>query len=332
MKLSRLPDSLSTALAVVCFASTFGGGALAAGALDQQPQNAKPLVVPLWKGGPAESKGLPSNEMVEDHNSNGGVPNRRYWNITQPELEVFRADKPNGTGILILPGGGYAGEMMDKEGREIARWFNSIGVSGFVLKYRLPNTKTHRFGAEIPLEDACRAMRLIRSNAGGYDIQTNRIGVIGFSAGGHLASTLATHYDLGRAESSDSVERLSCRPDFVVLGYPVISMEKKITHTGSRRELLGANPSEEMVRRFSNELHVNSNTPPVFIFCASDDTVVNPVNSERFYNAARTAGVPAELHIFEVGGHGFGLRPNSRAGTTWPGLCESWLRERGFLK
>ena len=289
-------------------------------------QDQKPEVMPLWPHGPVESKGLPDEEQMNDR-GHPGAHDRRFRNITQPDMEIFRAQKPNGTGVLIMPGGGYAYVVIDKEGRDVARWFNSIGITACVLKYRLPNTDTHRFGPEIPLEDAQRAMRLMRSNAEAWGLRTNRIGAVGFSAGGHLASTLGTHFDSGNPSSADPVERVSCRPDFLVLCYPVISMNPAITHKGSHDLLLGKHPSPELVRRFSNELQVTSNTPPMFICCAADDRAVSPENSIRFYQAARAAGVSAELHIFEKGGHGFSLWPNRRAGRTWPGLCQSWLQE-----
>jgi acetyl esterase/lipase len=262
-----------------------------------------------------------------DDRGRAGAHDRRFRNVTEPNLEIFRAEKPDGTAVLIMPGGGYGYVVIDKEGRDVARWFNSIGVTAAVLKYRLPNTATHRFGPEVPLRDAQRALRFVRSQAEAWGVRTDRIGAVGFSAGGHLASTLGTRFDAGDPTSSDPVGRFSCRPDFLILGYPVISMEPAITHAGSRQLLLGENPSAELVRRFSNELQVSSDTPPIFVFCAADDKTVSPENSLRFCRAAREAGVPAELHLFEQGGHGFSLWPNRRAGRTWPGLCESWLQE-----
>lgn len=300
---------------------------------EQNKESPEPtsLVLPLWPE-PAKDSGRPEvKETVQDI-GHPGAPDRRYRNITQPQLEVFRAENPNGTGVLIMPGGGYWYVVMDMEGCDIARWFNSIGVTAFVLKYRLPNTTAFRFGPEIPLADAQRALRLARSRAAEFDVRPDRIGALGFSAGGHLASALGTHFDAGNSIAMDAVERVSCRPDFLLLGYPVISMDEKITHAGSRNELLGKNPLPELVRRFSNELQVTSNTPPVFLFCASDDKTVNSENSIRFYQAARAADVPAELHIFEWGGHGFGMRHGNRAAALWPGLCESWLRERQLLE
>ncbi len=289
-----------------------------------------PIIVPLWPDGPAESKHWHETEQTNNRGT-PDAPDRAVRNITAPDIEIFRASQPSGTGVLIMPGGGYSYVVMDKEGRDIARWFNSLGVNAFVLKYRLPNTTAHRFGPEIPLRDAQRALRLVRSHAAEWGGRPDRIGALGFSAGGHLAATLGTHFDAGNPAAADPVERVSCRPDFLLLGYPVISMEAAITHAGSRNELLGKNPSEDLIERFSNELHVTTNTPPVFIFCANDDHAVKVDNSLRFYNAARAAGVSAELHIFEIGGHGFGMKPNNRAGTSWPPLCESWLRERGLL-
>lgn len=306
-----------------------GGCVLLAGGL-AHAQTANPTVVPLWPDGPAEGRDWHEAELMDDR-GNAESHDRRYRNITQPDVEIFHAAHPNGTGVLIMPGGGYYYVVMDKEGRDVARWFNSIGVTAFVLKYRLPNTTAHRFGAEIPLRDAQRALRLVRRHAREWEVLPDRIGTIGFSAGGHLASTLGTHFDAGDSTAADPVERVSCRPDFLMLGYPVISMEAGITHAGSRHELLGTNPPSELVQRFSNELQVTTNTPPVFLFCATDDAVVKVDNSLRFYNAARAAQVPAELHLLEKGGHGFGLRANNRAGVSWPPLAESWLRERGFL-
>jgi acetyl esterase/lipase len=321
MRISRLGKFMAKFLC--------GGSVLLAGGL-AHAQPANPTVVPLWPEGPAEGRDWHEAEVMDDR-GNAESHDRRYRNITQPDIEVFRAAHPNGTGVLILPGGGYYYVVIDKEGRNVARWFNSIGVTAFVLKYRLPNTTAHRFGPEIPLRDAQRALRLVRRHARDWEVLPDRIGAIGFSAGGHLASTLGTHFDAGDPQAADPVERASCRPDFLMLGYPVISMADDITHAGSRHELLGTNPPNELVQRFSNELQVTTNTPPVFLFCATDDAVVKVDNSLRFYNAARAAHVPAELHLFEKGGHGFGLRVNNRAGSSWPPLAESWLRERGLL-
>ncbi len=275
-------------------------------------------IVPLWPDGPPDSKGLSIREIVNERGS-AAAHDRSNSAITEPTLEVFRPEKPTGTSLMILPGGGYSNVVMDKEGRDIARWFSGIGVTGFVLKYRLPNAGDHRFGEKIPLDDAKRGIALIRQRAADFGIRPDHVGVIGFSAGGHLASTLGTRFDE------------ATRPDFLLLGYPVISMKSGIGHGGSCDQLIGKNPSQTLIDEYSNELHVTKSTPPVFLFCATDDTGVKVENSQLFYDAARAAGVPAELHIFAKGGHGFGMRPNSRAGTAWPPLAESWLREVGML-
>lgn len=291
---------------------------------------AGPVVLPLYPEGSLNMPGLVVAE-IEENPGTSSAPDRRFRNITCPRLEVFPAREPNGTGVLIMPGGGYTYVVMDKEGRDVATWFNSIGVTAFVLKYRLPNTTMLRLGSDIPLRDARRAMRLARCRAAEFAVRPDRLGAIGFSAGGHLAATLATYFEAGDPHATDPVDRFACRPDFLMLGYPVISMDEKITHAGSRTELLGEKPTADEVRRFSNELQVSSNLPPVFIFLASDDRTVNPENSLRFYSAVRAAGVPVEMHLFESGGHGFALRPGSRAAAAWPGLGASWLREFGFL-
>jgi acetyl esterase/lipase len=315
------PKSSAFVFISTCAFATFLG--MVVGPLRAQDQS--PEVVLLWPEGAAESKDVSETEQTNERGKPGS-PDRAIRNVTQPSLEIFRAEKPNGAGVLIMPGGGYGSVVIDKEGREVARWFNSIGITAAVLKYRLPNTATHRFGEEVPLRDAQRALRYVRSKAADWGLQTNRIGAIGFSAGGHLASTLGTQFDDGNATATDPVDRISCRPDFLILGYAVISMDSAITHQGSRNSLLGKNPSAELVQRFSNELQVRPNTPPVFIFCAADDEAVVPENSIRFYQAARAAKVSAELHIFETGSHGFALRPGRRAGLTWPKLCEAWLQ------
>jgi acetyl esterase/lipase len=322
---------MKNSIAIALLFNLLLGGTACLQAAPTSPPVAEPVVVPLWPGGSIESRGLHEAEEIKDYGG-PGHHDRSVRNITEPDLEIFHAAKPNGCGVVIIPGGGYYAETMDMEGRDVARWFNSIGVNAFVLKYRLPNTTSHRFGPEVPLRDAQRALRLVRSHAEEWGVQSDRIGVLGFSAGGHLASTLGTHFDGGDTSATNLVDRASCRPDFLVLGYPVISMGATITHGGSRNELLGPKPSADLIERFSNELHVTTNTPPVFIFCANDDHAVNVDNSLCFYNAARAAGVPAELHIFEQGGHGFGMKPNNRAGTSWPPLVESWLHERGLLE
>jgi acetyl esterase/lipase len=214
------------------------------------------------------------------------------------------------------------------EGRQVANWFNALGVTAFVLKYRLGP----RYHHPIELGDAQRALRLVRSRASEFGYAPERVGIIGFSAGGHLASTLATHFDTGNPASRDPVDHLSCRPDFLILGYPVISMSAPYTHAGSENNLLGENASPELRKQLSNELQVTSQTPPTFLLSTSQDTVVPPENTVAFYLALQKAGVPAEMHIFEKGPHGVGLDLDDPALGMWPTLLANWLRQRGLLE
>jgi acetyl esterase/lipase len=249
-------------------------------------------------------------------------PNRMMRDIRHAQLTVCPApaDKANGAAIIICPGGAYAGESIDKEGFEIARWLNSIGVTGTVLQYRLPRPEVTRDATPLPLLDAREAVRVVRARAKEWQIDPHRVGIMGFSAGGHLASTAITHLQPPSANS---------RPDFAILGYPVISFKDPLAHGGSRRNLVGDNPSPDMIDLYSNELHVTADTPPTFIFHAKDDKGVPIGNSRVFYAALQKVGVPAELHEFEQGGHGFGLGTGESA--QWTKLCEEWMKERGIL-
>lgn len=246
----------------------------------------------------------------------------------RPSISVWLPENSTGTGIVVCPGGGYGHLAMEHEGREIAQWLNSLGVAAFVLDYR------HRgkgYGHPAPLLDVQRAIRTVRGRGTKWNVQSGKIGVLGFSAGGHLASTAGTHFDTGNASADDAIERQSCRPDFMVLVYPVISFTTEHQHRGSRRNLLGEDPSEELVKSFSNELQVTDETPPTFLVHANDDRGVTPENSVLFYLALRKPNVPAELHIFSVGGHGFGLGKKIPGTSAWPDTCASWLRSSGFL-
>jgi acetyl esterase/lipase len=234
----------------------------------------------------------------------------------RPTLTVFRAiSQETGTAVIIAPGGGYGNLAFDKEGTQVAAWFNAQGVTAFVLKYRLGPRYRH----PIELGDARQAIRLVRSRAAQYGLQPNRIGMMGFSAGGHLAATAATKFEA------------DTRPDFLILAYPVISFDPAITHAGSVRNLVGDNPSEAVRQDLSAELHVTANTPPTFLFHTSNDNAVPVENTVRFYLAMRQAKVPAEMHIFENGPHGVGLILNDPSLGAWPGLLTNWLRARGLL-
>jgi len=228
--------------------------------------------------------------------------------------------------VIVCPGGGYSGLSMDKEGDQIARWLNSLGVTAFVLKYRL-GPKYHH---PVELGDAQRAIRTVRSKASEYRLLPDRIGIMGFSAGGHLASTAGTHFDAGEAAASDTIDRSSSRPDFLVLCYPVISFGN-FAHQGSKRNLLGENPEPKLVESLSNETRVTAQTPPTFLFHTTTDASVPVENSVMFYAALHKAGVPAELHIYERGPHGVGLAQTDEALSTWPARLADWLRVRGLL-
>ncbi|MCH2115646.1 MAG: alpha/beta hydrolase [Pirellulales bacterium] len=248
----------------------------------------------------------------------------------RPKLMVYLPAKAaaNGSGIVVCPGGGYGGLAMGHEGREIAEWLNGMGAAACVLDYR------HRgkgYGHPAPMLDVQRAIRQVRANADQWHLDTKRIGVLGFSAGGHLASTAGTHFDRGLAEAEDPVDRMSCRPDFMVLCYPVIAFDEPYTHRGSQKNLLGENASDELVRQFSNEKQVNEDTPPTFMFHTDADYAVPAENSTAFYAALRQAKVTAELHIYANGGHGVGLARDIQGTSTWSQRCEEWMSASGFL-
>jgi acetyl esterase/lipase len=237
--------------------------------------------------------------------------------------------KRNGTAVVICPGGGYSGLAMEKEGLEVGRWMQERGLAGVVLRYRSGGGKNQQ---PVPLEDAQRAIRLVRSRAAEWGINPQRVGILGFSAGGHLASTAATMFDEGDSTSADPIEKQSSRPDFAVLVYPVISMEEGVTHAGSRKNLLGENASNELVAHWSTYRRVTDKTPPTFLIHAGDDEAVPVKNALLFYEALVAHKVPAELHVYETGGHGFGMLRGDRPADKWPELLEPWLARRGLLK
>lgn len=249
--------------------------------------------------------------------------------IQTPEIEIYLPTNRNntGVGVMIMPGGGYAGLAYDWEGTDIAKWFNSVGIAAFVLKYRVPLSKSVENKEWVPLQDAQRAIRLIRSKAEEFGIDPEKIGIMGFSAGGHLASTLGTHYDQKIPFLNDEIDQISARPDFEILMYPVISMRPEITHGGSRDNLIGKDPSPELINTFSNELHVDSETPPTFLLHATDDGAVKVENSLVFFQALRDHKVPVEMHIFPSGGHGFGLGIGNPSLEQWPDLLAQWINQ-----
>jgi acetyl esterase/lipase len=246
-----------------------------------------------------------------------------------PTLTIYAANgKSSGVGVIVCPGGGYGALAMNHEGRQVANFLNSVGITAFVLKYRL-GPKYHH---PVELGDAQRAIRLVRSRAAEFHVEADKVGIMGFSAGGHLASSAATHFDAGKADAADPIDKMGSRPDFLVLGYPVISFTTDYTHKGSLKNLLGDKPDPELVKSLSSELQVTAQTPPTFLFTTSGDTAVPAENSVMFYLALHKAGVPAEMHVFEKGPHGVGLGGMDPALEEWPRLLVNWFRTRGLLK
>jgi len=249
----------------------------------------------------------------------------------KPTLTIYlpEKEKANGSAVVIFPGGGYWTTAMDHEGRQIARWLNGLGIAGFIVDYR------HRgrgYGYPAPMQDAQRAIRIVRSRAGEFNISPDKIGVIGFSAGGHLASTTGTHFDEKFYEPKDEIDRASARPDFMILIYPLISLSEWYGHEGAKETLLGKRADRKLSEDFSNEKQVTSRTPPTFLVHTTQDTTVQAENSIYFYLACRKARIPAEIHIYARGKHGFGLGKPGTAVSTWPGLCAKWLAGMGMCK
>ncbi len=270
-------------------------------------------VIRVWPGdAPGESlTGEP--ETFEDD---------RVYHVNDPTLTAVlpRDGSANGAAVIVCPGGAYRRLAIGHEGWEVAEWLASLGYAAFVLKYRM-----YDYGQPAPAQDIQRAVRVVRSRAAEWNIDFHRIGVMGFSAGGHVVSSAATHFADHLYGPVDSIDQTSARPDFAVLIYPVISMEDSVTHAGSKKNLLGENPSPALAARWSNDRHVTPDTPPSFIVHATNDTGVPVENSLRFYRALVGNGVSAELHVFGKGGHGFGLGRGHGAVDAWPGLCERWM-------
>ena len=273
--------------------------------------------------------GLKGSQIPEDSQKSGGIT--RVKDITQPVVYVYQPEhKTSDASVVICPGGGYGILAIDHEGYEIAQWFNERGVTAFVLKNRLPQDELFDNAEIRPLQDAQQAFRIVRKNASKYGISPDKIGIMGFSAGGHLASTASTHFETQVGEITDAV--VSVRPDFSLLIYPVITFNEKVTHSGSRENLIGKNPTQGMIDLYSNDLHVMTNTPPTFLISTTDD-FVSPENSILYFEACRKNNVPVEMHIYEKGGHGYALKKNDLGPVeTWADRMEDWMRERMLMK
>jgi acetyl esterase/lipase len=282
--------------------------------------SAQDYTLKVWPAGAPDDNGM---NLPEDHSKAG-----RISNISEAEIYVYLPRKESNTGaaVVICPGGGYIMEAISHEGFEMAQWLAARGIAGIVLKYRLP------YGHHvIPSEDTRRAIRMVRMNAEKWGIHSGKIGLAGSSAGGHLASTAGTRFDNGNPSSDDPVERVSCRPDFLLLLYPVITMKEDFTHMGSRTNLLGEKYDQNLVEQYSNELHVTATTPPTFLVLADDDKTVPPRNSVEFYTQLKKNGVPAEMHIYAKGGHGFGMTKKNIPADNWPDLFLDWMKSTGVI-
>ncbi|GAA4434818.1 alpha/beta hydrolase [Ravibacter arvi] len=305
-----------TRLKLTCFITLF----MMTGAMAQSQ------VIPLWPEG--QIPNAIRNDIVEKSETDDkGI--LRISGVTVPTMTVFLPEKSKATGaaVLICPGGGYGILAASHEGSDLARWFNERGIAGVVLKYRLPNAKAMVRQHEVPLTDAMQAMKLIRKNAGEWRIDPDKIGVMGFSAGGHLAATLSTHYHRGEKASEGA------KPNFSILMYPVITFSQLNTHIGSRKNLLGPDSSAALVTYYSNELQVDEKTPPAFLVHSEDDKAVPIENSIGYYLALKKYKIPAEAHFYPEGGHGYGLRTDGKGSLAgWPQALENWLKSRGYQK
>jgi acetyl esterase/lipase len=282
-------------------------------------------ILPLYKNDIPNSK--PAKDEEKSEQSNGILIISK---ISKPTISIFPASKAiaNGTAVIIYPGGGYSVVAAGHEGSDIAKKFNEIGVTAFVVKYRIPDIET-MINPEIgPLQDAQQAIKIVRERAKEYNINPDKIGIMGFSAGGHLASTAGTHFNKAVIENTNNT---SLRPDFMLLIYPVISFTDSLTHMGSRDQLIGKTPSAEKIKEYSGELQVTNKTPPSFLVHASDDEAVKPQNSIVFYLALIKNKVSAEMHLYESGGHGFGLNLKNK-NEHWMDRCKNWMENSGWLK
>lgn len=289
--------------------------------------NAQTNVIKVW---PAGVPGSIKNETYFEKSTEASGITSRYEKVTDPTITLFfpPAEKATGTAVLICPGGGYGVLAFDHEGFAIARWLNDNGIAGIILKYRLPSDLIMKDKSEGPLQDAQEAIRIIRRHAAEWKISPGKIGVMGFSAGGHLASTLSTHFDEKIYEVGDTT---SARPDFSLLIYPVISFDASFTHMGSRINLIGNNPSDETVKHFSNEIQITGKTPPAFLVHSADDKAVPVRNSIVYFEGLVKNNIQTELHVFQKGGHGYGLAINSGTQSSWPGLCIKWMKALGLI-
>ena len=281
------------------------------------------ITLPLWPAGK-----VPNYQKTDETEKRDTSETIHISKVQSPDITIYMPSKRNSTGqaVIICPGGGYSNLAYSWEGTDVAKLLNSKGITAIVLKYRLPNSKSNIIPYLSPLMDAKRAIRMVRFNAAKWNINKDRVGIMGFSAGGHLASTLGTHFDGGDPTAKDSIEQYNSRPDFMILVYPVISMSKPFMHPGSRNSLIGDKPTDDLAKSYSNELQVTKQTPTTFLVHAEDDKTVPVENSLLFFQALKDKGVSAEIHIYPAGGHGFGLALGKGYLESWTERCVDWLR------
>ncbi|WP_229490480.1 alpha/beta hydrolase [Pseudoduganella namucuonensis] len=274
--------------------------------------------LPLWPEGVPGARAIGAEQLSDG----------RISNVSEPTLTVFRpaVDRPNGTAVIICPGGGYVRLSAEREGAQYANWLGTLGVTTFVLKYRMAE-----FGHPAPLQDVLRAVRMVRSRAKEFGVDPSRVGVMGSSAGGHLAASAGTLFDHAAGRTGAALDAISGKPDFLMLLYPVIAMEGPAVHAGSRKALLGSSPTAETVQLMSVERQVSAATPPTLLIHTQEDQAVPVENSILFYQALTRAKVPAEMYLFEHGGHGMGMKDGLGTASEWPRRAEEWLRGRGLL-
>jgi len=303
------PPRLVHAIVLLCFTAAFTWAAPPDG-----------TITPLWpEGVPGQLDPLP------DETFEGGW----YRHVNSPSMTYVTPapDRPSGTAVIICPGGGYGGLAWDREGIQYARWLSGLGVSSFILKYRLGD-----YGHPAPLQDVLRAVRLVRRNAEEYGINPERIGIMGSSAGGHLAASASTLFDHTDGRTGDALDTVSARPDFAILMYPVISMADGVTHNGSRRNLIGEPPRGSLFELMSLENQVTANTPPTLIIHTQPDQAVPVENAIRYFQALTRHEVPGELYVFTTGSHGMGIRPGLGTASDWPARAAEWLFDRGLIE
>lgn len=281
---------------------------------------------PVWPQGEAPgAKNSPVKQEMVDRRKDGGLSDRAVTGIRTPTITAYLPKKPNGVALLVTPGGSYQRVVLDKEGSDLAPIFNAQGYTLFVMTYRMP-ADGHAEGSDAPLVDAQRAIRTLRADAEKWKIDPHRIGVLGFSAGGHVAASLGTRYNEPVYPATDETDKLSARPDFMALMYPVITMQESIAHPGSRKALIGEKPTPEQIKKYSPEQNVTTQTPPTFIVHAVDDPSVPVDNSLVMFSALRAQHVPVEMHLFQEGKHGFGIRGAvGLPAASWPELLMNWM-------